>query len=154
MGPVKFPLSFCSVFSLHSLHCSHEDFLTVLYTHQSCFYLMAFLFTLSSNSVNASQITSLSGRFFLWPLDIKCHSPPFQSLPEPSSSSLLFIYVYMKYTILYMKYIILFIHFDFCPHSLQYINSVKSRFLPVLLTVLFPLLKKYLAPSNSFIIIY
>ena len=78
--------------------------------------------------------------FFLWPLDVKCHHHP-QSLPEPSSPSLLFIYVYMKYTILYMKCIILFIHFDVCLHSLKCINSGKSRFLPVFLTLLFPLLK-------------
>ena len=68
--------------------------------------------------------------------------PASQLLPQPSSPSLFFIYVYMKYTILYMKYIILFIHFDFCLHSLKYINSVKSRYLPVLLIVLLPLLKK------------
>ena len=32
--------------------------------------------------------------------------PASQLLPQPSSPSLFFIYVYMKYTILYMKYII------------------------------------------------
>ena len=68
--------------------------------------------------------------------------PPLNPFPNQVLPLFFFVYVYMKYTILYMKYIILFIHFDFCLHSLKYINSVKSRFLPVLLIVLLPLLKK------------
>ena len=37
IGPVTSAVSFSSAFSLHSLHYSHEDFLTVPYTYLSCY---------------------------------------------------------------------------------------------------------------------
>ena len=118
-GPIAFPLLFCSVFSLCSLHRSHEDFLTVLYTYQSCFYLMAFLFIVSSNSVNVSQITSLAGRFFLWSLDIKCQPTPLL-IPSPTKFSLSFfcICIHEIYNLIYEVYYFIY-SFWFLPSFSQ-----------------------------------
>lgn len=117
MGPVTFPLSFSSAFSLHSFQSSHEDLLPVPHT-QSRIYLGAFLSTFSldicvisflrNKSMDVSQITPFSGRFFsrhaLWNFSLLHNHFPNQ-VP---SFFLSFMYVYMKYIQIYEIFFYLF----------------------------------------------
>lgn len=116
-------------------------------------YLMAFLFIVSSNSVNVSQITSLSGRFFSLATGYKMSPPP---IPSWTKFSLSFVHICIHeiYNLIYEVYY--FIYSFWCLPSFSQVHKLwEVKISACFSHSLIPIAqKKYLTPSNSFIIIY